>query len=545
VLIWGASLVAMFVAAIAYIRPSMFTYLNIYDEGVIVYGATRVMQGEMPYRDFWTPYSPGQFYTLAALFAAFGKTILVERWWDVASRALLSVSIYLVAAQLSSRITAMFVWALSVVWLAYYGFFGYPIFQGLAFSFLSLHCVLRSLMGDRLARKHLIFAGGFLGLTALFRHDMAIYVAIAESLVLFVFSASQRSSDNEPCHIKEPGLLSRVFPVLATALIVVAPVALFFLLTTPINELAQQLFIFPLIEFPKVRDLPYPPLSGAAKDLPFYVPFLIYGMAGLVASVRIGHMQTVRLELEQGLRDAKDWPEAKINQQRAQVWGVLLIILFGLLGFNQVHVRSDLIHTPHFFLAAMVLLPFIAQGFWQADKAWSFIVSGFAIGIALLLTVEPLDWHKTMMEQREKSSSLISQSLPIAAGTLMSDEQRSLVQHLQKTVKPGEWVYLGLTQHDRVFANDVMLYFLLEARSPTRYHELHPGLINTLPVQQEMVADLMRNPPFTVVLTSIFEGAREPNDSSKSSGVKLLDDYIKAHYRMSLIIGNYRVYRRK
>jgi hypothetical protein len=112
-------------------------------------------------------------------------------------------------------------------------------------------------------------------------------------------------------------------------------------------------------------------------------------------------------------------------------------------------------------------------------------------------------------------------------------------------VKPGERVYLGLTQHDRVFANDVMLYFLLEARSPTRYHELHPGLINTLPVQQEMVADLMRHPPSTVVLTSMFEGAREPNDSSKSSGVKLLDDYIKAHYRLSLINGNYRIYRRK
>ncbi|NJM40428.1 MAG: glycosyltransferase family 39 protein [Anaerolineae bacterium] len=171
----------------------MFASLNIYDEGIIVYGATRILQGELPYRDFWTQYSPGQFYTLAGLFSIFGTTIMVERWWDVTSRALLSISLYLVAAQLSSRITALLVWALGAIWLAYYGFFGYPIFQGLAFSFLSIYFVLRSLEEQRPLRRDLIAAGLFLGLTALFRHDMAIYLAVAEVIVLIAFAWSRRS----------------------------------------------------------------------------------------------------------------------------------------------------------------------------------------------------------------------------------------------------------------------------------------------------------------------------------------------------------------
>jgi hypothetical protein len=528
----------------------MFAGLNIYDEGIIVYGATRILQGEIPYRDFWTQYSPGQFYTLAGLFSVFGTSIMVERWWDVASRALLSIALYLVAAQLSSRITALLVWALGVIWLAYYGFFGYPIFQGLAFSFLSIYFVLRSLTSDRIARsassrRDSIIAGIFLGLTALFRHDMAVYLAIAELVVLFAFSVSQRSRENKPGFLKKPGLFSRAYPVLATALIIIAPVALFFLITTPFTELLQQLFRFPLIEFPKVRDLPYPPLTGGTHDLPFYIPFLIYALAALVAVVRIGHTQSVKLELEHGLRNANDYPEARLTQQRAQYWGACILILFGLFGFNQARVRSDLIHTPHFFLTSLTLLPFIIHGFRQADKAGSFMLSTVAVIISLALIVDPLDWHRKMLDQRAQSSLRLSQSLPIAQGALMMDEQRFLVQHLQKTVQPGEMIYIGLTRHDRVFANDVMLYFLLQARSPTRYHELHPGLVNTLPVQQEMVADLEQHKPNTIVLSGMFEGANEPNDSSQSSGVKSLDDYIRANYRLALINGSYRIYRRK
>ncbi|MCK4236762.1 MAG: hypothetical protein KAX38_06560 [Candidatus Krumholzibacteria bacterium] len=31
---------------------------DIYDEGLGVYGAARVLNGEIPYRDFWTLYAP-------------------------------------------------------------------------------------------------------------------------------------------------------------------------------------------------------------------------------------------------------------------------------------------------------------------------------------------------------------------------------------------------------------------------------------------------------------------------------------------------------
>ena len=62
----------LFVVALAYLQIGTFLPLNVYDEGIIAFGAVRVMDGQIPYRDFWTQYSPGQLYVLAGLFQVFG-----------------------------------------------------------------------------------------------------------------------------------------------------------------------------------------------------------------------------------------------------------------------------------------------------------------------------------------------------------------------------------------------------------------------------------------------------------------------------------------
>ena len=107
-----------------------------------MFGATRVMDGQVPYRDFWTQYSPAQLYVLAALFKTLGKQIMVERWWDVSIRAALMLGMGALATQLSSRKGGVLVWLIGLLWITYYGFFGYPIFQGLLFSVLDRKSVV-------------------------------------------------------------------------------------------------------------------------------------------------------------------------------------------------------------------------------------------------------------------------------------------------------------------------------------------------------------------------------------------------------------------
>lgn len=537
-----AAIGVMLIAAFLYTQPTTFWWLNIYDEGLIVYGAVRVMGGDLPYRDFWTQYSPGQFYVLAGLFRLFGATVMVERTWDVVCRAVLALALYGVAAQLTNRWLALVVWAAGVVWLAFYGFFGYPIFQGLLFSFLSIYFLLKA-MSNPAQMKWRWWSGVMLGLAAIFRHDMAVYAVAAEGLVFIAFIATSQHVGNLFTRIWR-GILG-FLPVAAGALILVGPVLLVLVALVPLHELLDQLFIFPLVTFPLVRDLPYPTFTGSAEDLPFYMPFVIYLVAAAVAMVRALGMGSVRLELEHGLLRREQFTDAVLAHLRAQNWGVFVVVLFGLFGFNQARVRSDLIHTPHFFLASVVLLPVLVRGFRRVDAMSSGIVAVMGLVALYLLFPEPLDWHAERLKARRDSTIQMAMAMDNAQGTLADPNQIMVAKTVRNLTQPGDPVYIGLSRHDKVFANDAMLYFLAKVSSPTRYQELHPGLVNTEPVQAEMVADLERHTPKVIVLTNMFEGANEPNDTRLSSGVHLLDNYLKEHYQLSNVFGSYRILKRK
>lgn len=50
--------------------------INVYDEGFILYNAENILNGYIPYKDFWTIYTPGQYYLIALLFKIFGYQLI-------------------------------------------------------------------------------------------------------------------------------------------------------------------------------------------------------------------------------------------------------------------------------------------------------------------------------------------------------------------------------------------------------------------------------------------------------------------------------------
>src|SRR3990172_6805151 len=50
-----------------------------YDEGFILHAAQRILQGELPYKDFDLIYTPGTVFLTAASFKVFGESILTGR----------------------------------------------------------------------------------------------------------------------------------------------------------------------------------------------------------------------------------------------------------------------------------------------------------------------------------------------------------------------------------------------------------------------------------------------------------------------------------
>src|SRR5258708_1768620 len=56
---------ALFVFAFLFVFAAINRAGSIYDEGLILTGAMRVANGEIPHRDFYANYGPAQFYVVA------------------------------------------------------------------------------------------------------------------------------------------------------------------------------------------------------------------------------------------------------------------------------------------------------------------------------------------------------------------------------------------------------------------------------------------------------------------------------------------------
>lgn len=78
----------------------------------------------------------------------------------------------------------------------------------------------------------------------------------------------------------------------------------------------------------------------------------------------------------------------------------------------------------------------------------------------------------------------------------------------------------------------------------TRWSHFDPDLQNRYDIQVQIVQEFEVNTPPHVVLDSEFDRVNEPNDSSRSSGVTLLDEYIHKNYQYTQTFGRMSIWQR-
>ena len=251
----SAALLSGVSLAILWILRDRFAF-NYYDEGVIAYGAQRLLQGDVPYRDFWVLYPPGQFLAIAALFKLFGSSLIVERAWDIALRAAIASLGYLITARLAPRRYALLTWAMSLLWLQAIRFYGYPLIPALLLTLVSIAFFIGFLQSRAIVRN-LFMAGLFIGVLVAFRHDIASYVFLAEGLAIFgVFRVERRAT--RPGAIRWRNLLTAGTTLCAGIAVGFLPVLVYLLASVTLADLLEQLIVFPATVYPVVRSLPYP-----------------------------------------------------------------------------------------------------------------------------------------------------------------------------------------------------------------------------------------------------------------------------------------------
>jgi len=525
---------ALFVLGFLLLFTQIKSAANLYDEGLVLTNAERIRAGEVPYRDFWTMYGPGYFYALAGLFSLVKPTILVARLFDTVLRFLLTLEVYLLARTVTSRRVAFIPYAFVTFWLATIRFYSYPAFPATGTLLLAALALTGYLRDGR--SRWLFLSGMALGLTALLRLDFGGYGAFGFGLALALFELRKPSAVGGAWTNWSARVLKAEALMAAGALLVALPLYAYLVHASGFATVYDDLIAFPATVFRAVRHLPVPPLipdfsqltGGQWNDwLRLYLPLAIYAIA-IVVSLRW-----------------LSWRTGPPSDRRPAV-GPLFLALTGT-GLGLVVKATSRYHDLHVLpttICAVILataLVYWIPGRFQRSAPFKI---GFA-GLAFLFLTGPYVAHFGMLAARGPTSPTVCYSQLARAGCVpVSRDQEQVADYLRANTRPDEYVFVGNSRHDLLFANDLLLYFLIDRRSPTKYAELHPGLVTTLPVQQVIASDLAEKDVQWVVTMQSWE-SREPNASSISSGVTLLDDYIREHYRPETTFGSYQVWRKE
>jgi hypothetical protein len=511
--------------------------INPFDEAIFLVGSDRILNGDVPFRDFYALYPPGQYYVVAGLLSVFGRSVLTVRVYCVVVRALIALLLFLLSRRLVSLRLALAGWGACILWLSGYRNFGYPVFPALALALLGLillaTCVEQERSEANVSKRRLWGAGAAMGAAALFRQDFGVYAVIASlpwlaALVLPHRDVATSAGVGQSPAAKRPPVWA--YP--AGMAVAFGVPAAWLLAVVPVRELVFELFSYPATTYPLVRGLPYPlllPYGIGGKvlcdprlflaniaSLPFFAPLGFYALGLLWCVARIHARGRAALFESQSLT-------------------MLTLVILGSLAFNPARVRSDPSHAAAMLVLSYPVAIALMSWAWQSGRRWRFPAAA-ALGFVTLLTLPvPIATLLGAVQANLAGTSIF-------AGARRSPDagadREAAAAYLRSVVPPGGRIFVGCSRHDMIFANEPILYFLSQRLPGTRYHLLDPGVATTLPVQREIVDELVRNRVEYVVLSTEFANVREPNLGGVSSGVTVLDEFLGTHYELDRRFGN-------
>lgn len=500
-------LILLFFLSVLYLLHIITMEVNVFDEGIILSGADRVLKGHLPYNDFWTVYPPGQYYVLAFLFDNFGSSIFIERIYDITIKALIAIVIFAIIRKLlSSNKAAILGWILALFWIGAADYPAYPVYPAILLIYLAIYFFLIHI--EKNNSSALISSSILLTVSAIFRHDFAAYAAVTILSLLLLRKATEKRTT-----------WFAISSYLGGFLIVGLPFLYFILIKFNLTQLFNQLIIHPLEITNKYRWLPYPPPS--LENIAFYI-FPLISVIGVCFSLfRI-------------IKNKKTDPLS---------YGILTISLLGVLFFNQARARSDIIHLFPTAINSIILVPImwvILSQLFSPNHRW---VIRLLFIIAFTFTfISPI--KKKILSFKTDSFIITgNHDLERAGYAQLPVHLKEIIKYIQSNTSSEEAIYVGVNNHDKFIINDIIIYYLSCRNYATRYHEFSPGIANTLLGQKTIISELKNSSNKLIVLSPGYW--YEPNDTKIDFNIDIVDSYIRKNYDLKSSFGDYDVWIRQ
>lgn len=510
-------LAAIWILSVALFLPPNLMGINIFDEGFIVSGALLVKEGGLPYRDFLSMYGPGQYYLTAAIFSVLGENLLYVRFLHVFLLSALGVVIYQLAKQTTTSPNEPLLFLPGYIALILYvkPSVGYPAISSTLFVLLSV----LALHGQPFHTKKLIVASCMIGIAGLFRWDFGIFglFAIATTLVIAAMQEKRNLADVDFFRYVFAATLPAIF------IMAIVYIPLIVILSDPVRWY-EEVPLFSFKEFAKWRNLEFvqPAYQGLFSTSVMTVARSIFDLfyIGFPVIMVIGALGTV----------AYAFKHRPTNTENNNLFIIVFLALLCLCLLNQMRIRPTLWQG---FPALITSLPLalLLVNYHRDLLKKALILIPVSISIKIMIGIIFI-YIGVQSLRIAMNDYLVPFDTPRTSRVLIDSGMKSyidLVKYVQVNTKRNEPIFSGVQDHSRLYVNDALLYFLTDRPPADRFLELEPGIANTQHGQEEIIQALQGKKVRVIVLISLL--SNEPNLTSRSNGVTILDEYIRANYR--------------
>jgi 4-amino-4-deoxy-L-arabinose transferase-like glycosyltransferase len=484
------------------------------DEGIILQGAQRILEGQVLYRDFFSFFTPGSYYFVALLFRLFGDSYLVAHTALALLGAAFAPITYLLARRMCSRQASLLVTGLMTVTALPWRFIVIHNWDSTLWACLALYCAVRLLESPSVPWA--FAASTFTSLTGLFEQSKGAGLLLGLGAGFLIIAIESRPSKIFTRTQWIAIVLGLAWPFLITLSYFASRHALTTMLAS---------WFWPLQHYSGANRVPYAydNLTGEARHRMFDAasPGLrLFAMLVFSARSWIPYLPLFAVALLVRLA-VRRWRRVSIGP----VWAYYVLVsatISGLL-LSIIITRADYLHflylQPVFFLA----LAWLLDGRTIRRRFLTLVapVVGFCLAMSLLAVAGQL------MLQVRTDNLVVTRR-----GVIAMPRPDRAIEYVQTHVAPAEKIL--------VYPYQSTYYYLTQTYSPTRFDFYQPGM-HTAQQLQEMLAEFSAHPTRAVLYEPTFtDHLREawPNTPQSAFARDALADYIVREYHTCATFGS-------
>ncbi|HJQ68007.1 MAG TPA: glycosyltransferase family 39 protein [Blastocatellia bacterium] len=476
--------------------------------GYSVAPAERVMNGEIPYRDFLYNYTPGMLWLNASLMKAFGVSLLTVNYGLYAFKMLSLVTLFVLSKRLTSSWIALAPVALTLSWLGHKYIFGVvPTQYSLVFVLVGLLFMLNY---DRTEKRSWLFASGIaIGVVFLFKYNVGILLLGTGTALILLRDTIGLSGNPLPRKLVESVKRASVYWT-GFALVMLALVA-YMALNNALGAMVDH-FLHHAAAYSEARAVPLPSIkligpavlalliaAAGAVILSRKAPRLLesYLIAVLITGSLVilipGRLQLMKASgtalvaylpvfLFIGVAVFLLWLfrwKAKSDDERRRQWKlfgpIIIVMLFALGAFLEMYPRADYYHLvrilpPIFLLLLLVIirggerLGEVFEGRLRAPRR-----AAILCGLIPLIFLSLVGVKDTWKPQFDSSFHMLDREpleIERAEGIKVTPRQKEFIEEMTRAIEansaPGDQIF-SFAQRGTGF------YFLADRRNPTRF----------------------------------------------------------------------------